>query len=367
VRAPLSVRAGVGTAGVGTSGVDTAGVGAAGVRAARRLGVPSGGVVRGRLGELQRARIVGAMFEVVARRGAGGVTVADVVERAGVSRRTFYENFEDREACLLVSFERALVLACERVVPAFEAGDGWRERVRAGLVALLAFCDEQPSVARLLLFESQASGVRVARRRGEVLGYVTGIVDQGRLSMTDNNSASASSGGGREGVSRLTAEAAVGGVLAVIDARLTDPGRGPLVALAGELMSMIVLPYLGSGAARREMERPLPPSAPVLKAPSDGFVGDPFKGAGMRLTYRTVRVLVAIAEHPGASNRLVGEAAQVRDQGQISKLLARLSRAGMISNGGVGPGTGAPNAWTLTPSGRQVTDSVRAHTMEGLQ
>jgi AcrR family transcriptional regulator len=316
------------------------------------------------------------MFEVVARRGAGGVTVADVVERAGVSRRTFYENFEDREACLLVSFERALVLACERVVPAFEAGDGWRERVRAGLVALLAFCDEQPSVARLLLFESQASGVRVARRRGEVLGYVTGIVDQGRLSMTDNNSASASSGGGREGegegeggregVSRLTAEAAVGGVLAVIDARLTDPGRGPLVALAGELMSMIVLPYLGSRAARREMERPLPLPAPVLKPP-DGFVGDPFKGAGMRLTYRTVRVLVAIAEHPGASNRLVGEAAQVRDQGQISKLLARLSRAGMISNGGVGPGTGAPNAWTLTPSGRQVTDSVRAHTMEGLQ
>ena len=308
------------------------------------------------------------MFEVVARRGAGGVTVADVVERAGVSRRTFYENFEDREACLLVSFERALVLACERVVPAFEAGDGWRERVRAGLVALLAFCDEQPSVARLLLFESQASGVRVARRRGEVLGYVTGIVDQGRLSMTDNNSASASSSSsGGEGVSRLTAEAAVGGVLAVIDARLTDPGRGPLVALAGELMGMIVLPYLGSRAARGEMERPLPPSGPVLKASPDGFVGDPFKGVGMRLTYRTVRVLVAIAEHPGASNRLVGETAQVRDQGQISKLLARLSRAGMISNGRLGPGTGAPNAWTLTPSGRQVTDSVRAHTMEGLQ
>lgn len=84
----------------------------------------------------------------------------------------------------------------------------------------------------------------------------------------------------------------------------------------------------------------------------------------MRLTYRTVRVLMAIAEHPGASNRLIAEIAEITDQGQISKLLGRLQRAGMLTNSGLGPGTGAPNAWTLTPSGRQVADSIRTHTAD---
>lgn len=73
---------------------------------------------------------------------------------------------------------------------------------------------------------------------------------------------------------------------------------------------------------------------------------------------------MAIAEHPGASNRWIGKTAEVKDQGQISKLLARLARAGMVSNSGLGSGTGAPNAWTLLPLGRQVTDGIRAHSKE---
>ena len=48
----------------------------------------------------------------------------------------------------------------------------------------------------------------------------------------------------------------------------------------------------------------------------------------MRLTYRTVRVLMATAEHPGASNRLIADTPEITDQGQISKLLGRLQRAG---------------------------------------
>jgi DNA-binding MarR family transcriptional regulator len=78
----------------------------------------------------------------------------------------------------------------------------------------------------------------------------------------------------------------------------------------------------------------------------------------MRLTYRTVRVLTAIAELGGRgsypSNRQVGVASGMHDQGQISKLLSRLDRLGLISNTVPGPGRGAPNAWTLTPKGREV-------------
>jgi AcrR family transcriptional regulator/DNA-binding MarR family transcriptional regulator len=317
------------------------------------------GAVREQLSDLQRARIIGATFDVAAQRGAGSVTVAHIVERSGVSRRTFYEQFSDREDCLLAAFERALSIARDDVLPAYDAAKGWRERIRASLVALLAFCDREPSVARMLICESAASGPRVAQRRTEVLGRLTRIVDQGRNE------------GKAQNISPLAAEGTVGGVLAVIQARLfeakhTQRAHGkPLIALTNELMSMIVLPYLGPAAARRELDRPLPAPASARRG-EDTLISDPFKDAGMRLTYRTVRVLMAIAQHPQASNRQIGETAGITDQGQISKLLARLERIGLATNTGMHPGKGAPNSWALTEKGERIAENIRANT-EGSQ
>ncbi len=74
----------------------------------------------------------------------------------------------------------------------------------------------------------------------------------------------------------------------------------------------------------------------------------------MRLTYRTVRVLLAISANPDASNRQVATAAGISDQGQISKLLTRLQSLGLIQNGGGDHAKGEPNAWTLTAKGQEV-------------
>jgi AcrR family transcriptional regulator/DNA-binding MarR family transcriptional regulator len=307
------------------------------------------GTVRAQLGELQRARIIGAMLDVATERGASSVSVAHVVERSGVSRRTFYELFTDREDCFLAAFEQALSYASQRVIPAHEAEKAWRERIRAGLVALLSFLDEEPRMGRVLIAESLAGGPRTLARRSEVIAQLTSIVEQG-----------AAQGKSSFTPSPLTGEGVVGGVLAVIQARLAEQSHAPLVELTNPLMSMIVLPYMGAGAARRELQRSTP--KPSSEGIERTLLGDPFKDAGMRLTYRTVRVLMAIAEHPGASNRLIADTAEIKDQGQVSKLLGRLQRAGMVSNTGLGPGQGAPNAWTLTASGRQVTESIRTHT-----
>jgi AcrR family transcriptional regulator len=315
------------------------------------------GAVREQLADLQRARMVGAMFDVAAKRGAGGVTVAHVVERSGVSRRTFYELFDDREDCLRVAFEQALAYATERVLPVYEAEKGWREKIRAGLIALLRFLDEEPAIGKLLIVESHAGGQATAKRRSEVLAALISAVEDGRAD-------------GKASVAppSLTAEGVVGGALSVIHARLTEKTHTqrahgePLVELANPLMSMIVLPYLGSAAASRELQRPVPAGT----APRNGvspLLADPFKHAGMRLTYRTVRVLMGIADHPRASNRTIGDSAGINDQGQISKLLARLQRGGLVSNTGLGPGQGAPNAWSLTPSGSQVARAIRIATL----
>jgi AcrR family transcriptional regulator len=321
----------------------------ASVRARRE---DANGFAHEQVAQIQRARILSAMFDVATERGAASVSVADVVERSGVSRRTFYESFSGREDCFLSAFEDALAFASERVLPAYRSQRKWREQIRAGLIAFLSFLDEEPVIARLLIVESLSGGARTLERRDQVLGRVAEAIDEGR-----RESASA------EGLPALTADGLVGGALSVIHARLARPDRQPLLDLASQLMSMIVLPYLGPAAARRELERHVepPPSARALTDEQSVArpLVDPFKDAGMRLTYRTVRVLLAVAESPNASNRRVGESAGMTDQGQISKLLARLQRLGLISNTGLGPGKGAPNAWTLTQTGRQAVNSIR--------
>ena len=86
-------------------------------------------------------------------------------------------------------------------------------------------------------------------------------------------------------------------------------------------MAVVVLPYQGHAQAQKGA----PQTGPQIRTKNPPRRRDPLEGLDMRITYRTVRVLMAIAERPGASNRLVAaEAAGISDQGQISKLLARL-------------------------------------------
>jgi len=309
-----------------------------------------GGFAEGQLAQVQRARILGGMFDVACERGAAHVTVADVVARSGVSRRTFYELFEDRDDCFLAAFEDALGLASARVLPAYREQSRWAAKLRAALNGLLVFLEEQPTAGRVLVCESLSAGRRTLARRNEVVAALIAAVDEGR---TESKFAAT--------LPEIAAEGTVGAVLSILRSQLERVDGEPLVGLLNPLMAIIVTPYLGFAAARRELDRPV--KTPVGREhSSSGALLYPFKDAGMRLTYRTVRVLLAVAEQPGASNRRLGELAEIADQGQISKLLARLERAGMLENSGLAPGQGAPNEWTLTPAGRQVTDSISAHT-----
>jgi hypothetical protein len=151
-------------------------------------------------------------------------------------------------------------------------------------------------------------------------------------------------------------------VLSLIHARIVDEDEEPLLGLLGPLMAMIVLPYLGPAAARRELAladtSTRSTRASRNGAPTAGL--DPLRDLDMRLTYRTIRVLLAIGELSGCgpypSNRQVADAADIRDQGQVSKLLARLHQLGLIDNTAEGHVKGEPNAWTLTKRGIEVRE-----------
>lgn len=296
---------------------------------------------------VQRVRILAAMVAVACERGAANATVTQAIEWCGVSRRTFYELFADRDDCLLAAFDDAVERLAARVVPAWRTTGCWQDRVRSAFVELLAVCEQQPLLARFVLVESVAGGPAVLARRAEIQKALVAAIDQGRRQ---------AAGGARPDA--LVAEGLVGGVGAVLASRLATGGEQPeLLGLTGSLMSMIVLPYLGAAAARRETSRIAP-----TRSASDGARYDEGRllhELGTRLTYRTMRVLLAVAAQPGASNRTIGDAAGIGDQGQTSKLLGRLQRAGLVGNTGAGVGTGMPNAWSLTEKGERVTDGVR--------
>jgi AcrR family transcriptional regulator len=306
---------------------------------------------------IQRARILTAMIVEVAERGVGNVTVAHVVARSGVSRRTFYELFADREECFLAAFDEGVGRIANVVVPAYESSSKWVGGLRAGLLALLDCLDEDPAIARLLIVESLAAGPSALERRTRVLGVLNRVVDEGRGETKPSVRGAAVVGTEHGGVMgpAVIAEGAVGSVLAVLHGRLIADGQEPLLGLAGPLVSMIVLPYMGPVAARRELERPVPEvKARVIRR----SVANPLHELGMRLTYRTIRVLMAVANDPGSSNKSVSEGAGISDQGQVSKLLARLKRAGLVENAGAATDHGTPNAWTLTEKGRMVHGAI---------
>jgi AcrR family transcriptional regulator len=307
---------------------------------------------RGRsVGEDECTRIFRATAAAVAEEGGDSVTLADIAARAEVSPRKLRGRFADVDACFLATFEWCSRRAGAAMARAYEGEPKWVEGVRSALVAILELIEQEPDLARLWIVYAlgagrSETGQRVLRRRAEAIATLAEYIDRGRLES-----------GVRAELPAITAEGVVGALLAVLQARLLASDPAPPTRLRGELMSLILLPYLGSAAAKRELARPVgrPRGGRPAQPATGGAVGG---SAGIRLTYRTARVLSAIAERPGANNREVANRAEVVDQGQISKLLSRLESQGLIANAGGGGARGAPNAWELTLRGEQIAQTV---------
>jgi AcrR family transcriptional regulator len=101
----------------------------------------------------------------VAERGYGAATIDDVVRRAGVSKKTFYEHFADKQDCFLAAYEAAGESLLERVREAHAAEDDWLERTRAGIRAYLRWLAAEPALARVFLIEVAAAGPQALERR----------------------------------------------------------------------------------------------------------------------------------------------------------------------------------------------------------
>jgi AcrR family transcriptional regulator len=192
--------------------------------------------------ESQRGRLLAAMIEIVGRDGYHATSVTDVTARAGVSRKAFYDLFGDKEQCFIAAYEDALGRLLALAMEAFETQDGWADRLRAGLSALLHSLAREPEVARVCFVEVMAAGPRAVTARNRAMRGFTQLFDPGRsdreLALPD-----------------AVALSMVGALSEVLYREVAEGQAAELPGSLAELMYTIVLPVLGSEAAEHELER----------------------------------------------------------------------------------------------------------------
>ena len=211
------------------------------------------------------------------------------------------------------------------------------------------------------MVQALRAGPQVLERRERVLARLAAVVDEGRRG-----------GCAWRGIDPADRGRPRWRGVRVVYARLSRGERGPLTGLLGELMGMIVLPYLGPAAARRERAVLLPPRrimrSPRARSGAPRSARDPLEDVNMRLTYRTARVLEGVAELSGRgadpSNRQIADLAGDHRPGADLEAAAAPGAPRAAQNTGAGHAKGEPNEWKLTPLGRQVAQRLSVLTLE---
>ena len=187
----------------------------------------------------QRNRMIDAMAHAVAEKGYEATTVADVLERAGVSRRTFYLHFTDKEECFLACYDMVFGALLDEAVRAYESRRRWPDRISAGIETLLVQLAAEPAYARAAIVEVLAAGPAAIARRDAALQAFGRFFDPAGPEVPAH------------GVAPIVAEATVGGIYEVIYRRIVTEGPGRLPELRGELTYLALAPFLGQATAMR--------------------------------------------------------------------------------------------------------------------
>jgi AcrR family transcriptional regulator len=307
---------------------------------------------------LQQSRILDATVAVVAERGHSAASVAKVIARARVSRRTFQAHFDGLEDALFAVIDNALARVTALVRGAFDRRRSWRANLRQGLADVLLFFDEHPALARVLLVETLTGSPALVEHRQDAIGSFRSLV------------VAQIAGRSRHG-SPLVAEGALASVMGIVYARLVDPDHPPLIDLVGPLMGVLEAASSDAPGVADEVRRGAdlartmrPGAAASAVASSDealaalDLAGDALP-APLRdpRSFRARQCLLYVAAHPGASNRQIGDGIGLGHRGQLCTLLQRLSLLGLLAKTTGRPGHA--NSWRATSRGQQAARVLR--------
>jgi len=156
----------------------------------------------------QRERLLAGMVTAANSEGYGGASVSAVIEEAGVSRPTFYDYFEDRDACFVATLGNANATLLKRVRDAVEAGPPKRA-LQGAVEAMVGFAAADPAVARFLMKEALAGGPGALEERDRGAREIGLVVERAYKDLD-----------GETAVPDLPVVATVGAVLRLLASRL---------------------------------------------------------------------------------------------------------------------------------------------------
>jgi AcrR family transcriptional regulator len=215
--------------------------------ARKALQLPSGrhGLPAQFVASNQRERIVVAVAEVCSSAGYAAMSVEDVVVASGVSRRTFYDNFQDKEDAFLAAYDEVTSRLLLRVKTAYDANDGIVDRAREGLRALLGFLAAEPAFADMCVVEALAAGPMVVEHRNANLRMLSDLIDEtAAAAMPDATPPSP-----------IIAQALVGGIFEVVYSRVLAGRHAELPGLLPGLIFTLLLPYAGHDVATQVLKK----------------------------------------------------------------------------------------------------------------
>jgi AcrR family transcriptional regulator len=187
----------------------------------------------------KRKRIMAAIAELTAEQGYDSTKISDIVSRAGVARKTLYDNFEGKEEVFISAFDIAVDEAIRRVEESCaQAEGGWKERVEAGLASFLAYVAEEPALARMCLIEALSATPAATERYEDA---VQRFVELARKGMPHD-----------EGLPETIEETLIGGVAWIVYQQIRRHETEKAEDLLPELAEFMLAPYLGIEAANEK-------------------------------------------------------------------------------------------------------------------
>jgi AcrR family transcriptional regulator len=173
-----------------------------------------------------------AMAELCAEKGYESTKIADIVRRAGVARKTLYDNFEGKEEVFLAAFDSAEEEVTARIEAACaEASEEWVDRLAAGLRAFLAFVGENPAIARLCIIESISATPAASARYDRALQRFVELLRENVPSQTR--------------LPDTIEETLTGGVAWILHQQIRRGEAEQALDLMPELLDFLLSPYLG--------------------------------------------------------------------------------------------------------------------------
>src|SRR5258708_28918225 len=201
--------------------------------APRRLHqLPSGrhGLSRSFVAANQSERILSAVAQAAAELGYAEMSVEAIIARAGVSRRTFYEHFRNKEDAFLAAYATVVRQQAGQIRRAYLHETGPRERLRAGIRAYLRCMAGEPEAARMCTVEVLAAGPRALARRSAAMRMFAEIIEDNIHELIPGCRRAA-----------LAAETIVGGIHEVVFSRILTGRTDELPGLADDLLATILM------------------------------------------------------------------------------------------------------------------------------